>query len=71
VDGATGPPLAYFFLERYLQSYIDEWAAFVSAARDGTRSPVPGADGRAALAAALAADRSLHEQRAVALIEVG
>jgi myo-inositol 2-dehydrogenase/D-chiro-inositol 1-dehydrogenase len=69
--GASGPPLAHFFLERYLQSYIDEWTAFVAAVRDGGRSPVPGADGRAALVAALAADRSLQEQRAVAVAEVG
>ena len=69
--GESGPPLAYFFLERYLQSYIDEWSAFVVAAQDGGSSPVPGADGRAALVAALAADRSLHERRAVALTEVG
>jgi myo-inositol 2-dehydrogenase/D-chiro-inositol 1-dehydrogenase len=70
-SGLSGPPLAHFFLERYLQSYIDEWSAFVAAARDGGASPVPGTDGRAALAAALAADRSLHEQRAVAVAEVG
>jgi len=69
--GLSGPPLAYFFLERYLQSYIDEWAAFVAAARNGRASPVPGADGRAALVAALAADRSLYERRAVAVAEVG
>jgi myo-inositol 2-dehydrogenase/D-chiro-inositol 1-dehydrogenase len=70
-EGLNGPPLAHFFLERYLQSYIDEWSAFVDAARDGGASPVPGTDGRAALVAALAADRSLHEQRAVAVAEVG
>jgi myo-inositol 2-dehydrogenase/D-chiro-inositol 1-dehydrogenase len=70
VEGLSGPPLAYFFLERYLQSYIDEWTAFVTAARDGGGSPVPGTDGRAALVAALAADRSLREQRAVPLSEV-
>jgi myo-inositol 2-dehydrogenase / D-chiro-inositol 1-dehydrogenase len=69
--GLSGPPLAYFFLERYLQSYIDEWSAFVSAVHDGGGSPVPGADGRAALVAALAADRSLQEHRPVALAEVG
>jgi myo-inositol 2-dehydrogenase / D-chiro-inositol 1-dehydrogenase len=68
--GLSGSPLAYFFLERYLQSYIDEWTAFVDAARGDGASPVPGADGRAALVAALAADRSLHEQRAVAVDEV-
>jgi myo-inositol 2-dehydrogenase / D-chiro-inositol 1-dehydrogenase len=68
--GASGAPLAYFFLERYLQSYIDEWKAFIAAALGGGASPVPGVDGRAALVAALAADRSLHEQRAVAVAEV-
>jgi myo-inositol 2-dehydrogenase/D-chiro-inositol 1-dehydrogenase len=69
--GLGGPPLAYFFLERYLQSYVDEWTAFVAAVRDAGASPVPGADGRAALVAALAADRSLHERRAVTVAEVG
>ena len=68
--GLSGPSLAYFFLERYLQSYIGEWTAFVAAAREGGASPVSGADGRAALVAALAADRSLREQRAVAIAEV-
>jgi myo-inositol 2-dehydrogenase/D-chiro-inositol 1-dehydrogenase len=69
-EGLSGPPLAYFFLERYLQSYIDEWSAFVAAVSGGEGSPVPGADGRAALVAALAADRSLRERRAVAVTEV-
>ena len=69
--GQRRPPLPYFFLERYAQSYLDEWAAFVEAARAGSTSPVPGADGRAALVAALAADRSLREERTVALAEVG
>jgi myo-inositol 2-dehydrogenase/D-chiro-inositol 1-dehydrogenase len=68
--GLSGPPLAYFFLERYLQSYIGEWSAFVAAVRDGATSPVPGTDGRAALVAALAADRSLREGRAVPVAEV-
>jgi myo-inositol 2-dehydrogenase/D-chiro-inositol 1-dehydrogenase len=70
-DGARRPPLPHFFLERYGQSYLAEWAAFIQAVRGGAASPVPGADGRAALVAALAADRSLREQRTVALAEVG
>jgi myo-inositol 2-dehydrogenase/D-chiro-inositol 1-dehydrogenase len=69
--GGSVPPLPYFFLERYSQSYVDEWSAFVGAVRDGEGSPVPGRDGRAALVAALAADRSLHERRTVAVAEVG
>jgi myo-inositol 2-dehydrogenase/D-chiro-inositol 1-dehydrogenase len=69
--GARQPPLLYFFLERYAQSYVEEWRAFVTAVRDGSASPVPGADGRAALVAGLAAGRSLHEQRPVRLAEIG
>jgi myo-inositol 2-dehydrogenase / D-chiro-inositol 1-dehydrogenase len=69
--GARQPRLPYFFLERYAQSYVEEWRAFVAAVRDGSASPVPGADGRAALVAGLAAGRSLHEQRPVRLAEIG
>ena len=29
--GAEGSVLPYFFLERYLPSYVHEWEAFVSA----------------------------------------
>jgi myo-inositol 2-dehydrogenase / D-chiro-inositol 1-dehydrogenase len=69
--GTRRPPLPHFFLERYMQSYVDEWSAFVSAVRDGSGSPVPGRDGRAALATAVAATRSLHERRPVAVADVG
>ena len=48
-EGAAGPPLPYFFLERYPPSYLHEWEAFVEAVRSGGPSPVPGAAGRAAL----------------------
>jgi myo-inositol 2-dehydrogenase / D-chiro-inositol 1-dehydrogenase len=70
-SGTALPPLPYFFLERYTQSYLDEWAAFVAAAREGPSSPVPGRDGRAALATALAATRSLRERRSVAVADIG
>jgi myo-inositol 2-dehydrogenase/D-chiro-inositol 1-dehydrogenase len=69
--GTSRPVLPHFFLERYRQSYLDEWDAFVTAVRDGAPSPVSGADGRAALVAALAAGRSLREGSIVRVAEVG
>ena len=61
-DAAGGhtPPIGVFFLDRYEVSYRDQWAAFVAAVAGGGPSPVPGADGRAALATALAAEESLR-----------
>jgi myo-inositol 2-dehydrogenase/D-chiro-inositol 1-dehydrogenase len=70
-EGTRRPLLPYFFLERYGRSYLDEWDAFVSAVREEAPSPVPGADGRAALVTALAAGRSLHERRVVRVDEIG
>ncbi len=69
-SGGVVPPLPHFFLERYLPSYIEEWTAFVAAVRSETASPVPAGDGRAALVAALAADRSLRARQTVALADL-
>jgi myo-inositol 2-dehydrogenase/D-chiro-inositol 1-dehydrogenase len=69
--GSAGPPLPYFFLERYTPSYVHEWEAFVEAVRSGGPSPVPGAAGRAALVIGLAATRSLHEGHSVRVEEIG
>ena len=41
-DGARGPALPHFFIERYLPSYILQWEAFCSYARSGGTSPVVG-----------------------------
>lgn len=60
-----------FFMERYLTAYQEELAAFVRCVREGTPSPVSGADGRAPVVMALAAMRSLHENRPVKLSEIG
>ena len=46
--GSHGPTLPYFFVERYLPSYVHQWAAFASYVRSGGTSPVSGADGRGA-----------------------
>lgn len=59
-------PLKHFFLERYDESFGIALEAFRQALTDG-RTPQPTqADGRAALAIALACDRSRREGRAVA-----
>ncbi len=55
----------YFFAERYGESYIAELRAFVRSVVDGTEPPVTGADGRIAVAIALAAQRSYDEGRPV------
>jgi myo-inositol 2-dehydrogenase/D-chiro-inositol 1-dehydrogenase len=71
VDGTHTATLPYFFLERYVPSYINQWDAFVTAVRHDLPSPVGGLDGRAPLAIGLAAQRSLAEGRPVAIDEIG
>jgi myo-inositol 2-dehydrogenase/D-chiro-inositol 1-dehydrogenase len=68
--GATTSVLPYFYLERYLPSYIREWEAFVAAIAAGTTPPVTVADARAPLVIGLAAWRSLREGRPVRIAEV-
>lgn len=68
--GSHGLPLPYFFLDRYIPSYLAEWEAFADMV-DGAPSPVSLADGRATLALGLAARTSLREGRPVALAEIG
>lgn len=58
------------FLDRFEGAYRAELAAFVAAVRDGAPSPCPLAEARAALAVALAADRSRAERRPVSIEEV-
>lgn len=70
VDGTSGATLPYFFLERYVPSYLREWEAFVGAIAAGTPPPVTTADARAPLAIGLAAWRSVREGRPVTVEEV-
>ena len=60
-DGGQLSALPYFFRERYDDSYLAEWEAFVTMVADGGPSEVDGSDGRAALVAGLAAWRSVRE----------
>jgi myo-inositol 2-dehydrogenase / D-chiro-inositol 1-dehydrogenase len=59
-----------FFLERYRQSYVREWTAFVEAVAAGEPPPVTTRDARAPLVIGLAAQRSLEEDRVVRVEEV-
>jgi myo-inositol 2-dehydrogenase / D-chiro-inositol 1-dehydrogenase len=68
--GEWRPPNPYFFLERYLPSYVREWQAFVESVTRGEDPPVSTVDARAPLAIGLAAGRSLREGRPVRVEEV-
>ena len=69
-DGTHEPTLPYFYLDRYVPSYVAEWKAFVSAVSEGRTPPVTVADARAPLVIGLAAWRSLRERRPVRVEEV-
>ena len=62
--------LPYFYLERYMPSYVREWEAFAAALKAGEMPPVTMADARAPLVIGLAAWRSLREGRPVRIEEV-
>jgi myo-inositol 2-dehydrogenase/D-chiro-inositol 1-dehydrogenase len=64
-EGTRSATLPYFFLERYIPSYVRQWEAFVAYVRDGGPSPVSGADGRAPLAIGVAAWESVRTGRRV------
>jgi myo-inositol 2-dehydrogenase/D-chiro-inositol 1-dehydrogenase len=59
-----------FFMQRYLDAYAAEVAAFVDAVASGRPAPVDGRDGRAALVVGLAAQQSYLERRPVRVAEV-
>jgi myo-inositol 2-dehydrogenase / D-chiro-inositol 1-dehydrogenase len=63
--GTRQATLPYFFLERYIPSYLREWEAFVAAVSAGATPPVTGRDARAPLVIGLAAWQSLREGRPV------
>ena len=69
-DGSAGAVVPYFFIERYAQSYLDQWDAFIGAVATGSPSPVTGHDGRAPLVMAMAAARSFEQNRPVRIDEI-
>lgn len=68
-DGVVTAKPVYFFLERYMRAYRIEWTAFVDAVVNGAPVPTKLQDGVNALILADAANRSLAENRSVALTE--
>ena len=59
-----------FFMDRYHASYQTEMAAFIHCISKNRPAPVSGADGRVPVIMALAARRSLAENRPVRLAEI-
>lgn len=59
-----------FFMDRYTESFVSELSAFVAAVTQGAPVPVSGRDGRAPVVIALAARKSLAENRPVRLEEI-
>lgn len=68
--GVHGARPLYFFLERYMESFNLEMREFIQAVRRDEAPPVTGADGRIPVVIALAAGKSLRENRPVKLDEV-
>jgi myo-inositol 2-dehydrogenase/D-chiro-inositol 1-dehydrogenase len=69
--GTIGSTIPYFFLDRYIPSYVEEWKSFVGYVANGGDSPVSANDGRAPLVIGLAAWKSFREGRPVRCEEIG
>jgi myo-inositol 2-dehydrogenase/D-chiro-inositol 1-dehydrogenase len=69
--GTVSQTIPYFFLDRYIPSYVDEWISFVGYVEGGGPSPVSADDGRAPLVIGLAAWKSFREGRLVRCDEIG
>ena len=65
----TEKPL-YFFLERYMESFAAEMRAFISAVREDKPTLVTVEDGRKPVVIAMAANKSMAENRPVRLSEI-
>ncbi len=70
-EGAHAAKPLYFFLERYMESFIAEMKAFVDAVQNDTTPPVTGVDGRVPVVIGMAARKSYLENRPVKLSEIG
>jgi myo-inositol 2-dehydrogenase/D-chiro-inositol 1-dehydrogenase len=69
-ESSQQAPFQYFFLERYAESFKNEWLAFTNYVLNGGASPVCGADGRAPVAIAMAAAMSATQGRQVSIDEI-
>ena len=64
-EGVHSAKPLYFFLERYMESFIAEMGQFVSSLQNNTPPPVTGIDVRVTVLMANAAKRSYLEKRPV------
>ena len=69
-EGVHSARPLYFFLERYMQSYMAEMTEFVQSVRENIDPPVTGLDGRIAVVMGMAAKKSYLERRPVQLSEI-
>lgn len=69
-EGVVSEKPLYFFLERYMDSFIAEMADFIEAVREDKPTPVNALDGRKPVVIAMAANKSLRENRPVKLSEI-
>jgi myo-inositol 2-dehydrogenase/D-chiro-inositol 1-dehydrogenase len=69
-DGVHSAKPLYFFLERYMDSFIAELKDFVQSIVDNTTPPVVGLDGRIPVVIGMAAKKSYLEHRPVKISEI-
>ena len=69
-QGIHGPLPLYFFMERYVDSYITEMETFVRCIQEDETPPVTGIDGRIPVVMGHAARKSYAENRPVRLDEI-
>jgi len=70
-DGVSSEKPLYFFLERYMDAFVQEMREFVEAINSDTPVPVGIEDGLQSVLVAMACNLSLKENRAVKMTEVG
>ena len=69
-EGVHSAKPLYFFLERYMESFVVEMKEFVQSIREDTAPPVTGIDGRIPVIMGMAAKKSYLEHRPVRLSEI-
>ena len=69
-DGVHSAKPLYFFLERYMESFIAEMKEFVRSIQENTSPLVTGIDGRIPVVIGMAAKKSYLEHRPVKLSEI-
>jgi myo-inositol 2-dehydrogenase/D-chiro-inositol 1-dehydrogenase len=70
-NGVTGEKPLFFFLERYMDAYGKEIAAFIDAIVNDKETPLGVEDGLKPVLMGLAAKKSLEEHRPVKISEIG